>query len=125
MSYEIGTHKIVQPVELDTAPGVQESTASSPMGVVRLEIKKGARTETHRHDTECMVIVLQGTWRVYLRDQAVTIRENEMLHIPPHHEHFAEALTDTVALNISVSARDWNGCGPFVHDDPDPYLWGV
>jgi quercetin dioxygenase-like cupin family protein len=119
------SHKIVQPAEMDGAPDLKEGLASSQMGVVRLEIKKGALTETHCHDTECLLIVLQGVWRVHLRNRAVTVRENEMLHIPPRHEHFAEALTDSVALSISVSAREWTGCGPFLREDPDPYLWGV
>jgi len=125
VSHKIMSHKIVQPAELDTAPYLQESTASSQMGVVRLEIKKGAITETHCHETECLIIVLQGTWRVHLRDRAVTVRENEMLHVPPGQEHFAESLSDSIALSISVSAREWTGCGPFLSEDPDPYLWGV
>jgi quercetin dioxygenase-like cupin family protein len=109
----------------EDVPGQGKQTSGNQVGVVRLEIRKGALTETHRHETECLVIVLEGAWRVHLRDRAVTVRENEMLHIPPRHEHFAEALADTVALSISTSAIDWTGCGPFVHEDPDQYLWGV
>ena len=118
-------HKKVRSVKQDTAPGQEKTAGGNQVGVVRLEIKKGAFTRNHRHETECLVIVLQGAWRVHLRDREVTVRENEMLHIPPQHEHFAEALADTVALSISASATEWTGCGPFLHDDPDQYLWGV
>lgn len=116
--------KKVQSAKED-APGQGQPVSGNEVGVVRLEIKKGALTQTHRHETECLVIVLEGAWRVHLRDRAVTVRANEMLHIPPQHEHFAEALADTVALSISAGSADFTGCGPFLHDDPDQYLWGV
>ncbi len=117
--------KRLQSVKHDAPGHNQKAVEDNQVGVVRLEIKKGALTETHCHDTECLVIVLEGAWRVHLRDRAVTVRENEMLHIPSQHEHFAEALADTVALSISNSAGEWTGCGPFLHEDPDQYLWGV
>jgi mannose-6-phosphate isomerase-like protein (cupin superfamily) len=90
-----------------------------------MEVKKGTYTETRCHETECLVIVLQGAWRIHLRDRAVTIHENEMAHIPARHEHFLEALADTVALSISTTSHEWTECGPFLREDPDQYLWGV
>ena len=119
------TRKRVQSVKHDALGQDKQAVEDNRVGVVRLEIKKGGRTETHCHDTECLVIVIEGAFRVYLRDRAVTVRENEMLHIPHRHEHFAEALADTVALSISNAASEWTGCGPFLHEDPDQYLWGV
>jgi quercetin dioxygenase-like cupin family protein len=119
------TRKKVQSVKHDVPGREKQAVEDKQVSVVRLEIKKGALTETHRHEAECLVIVLEGAFRVYLRDRAVTIRENQMLHIPPEHEHFAEALADTVALSISSSPTEWTGCGPFLHEDPDQYLWGV
>ncbi len=98
---------------------------AKPIGGVRLEMNQGSLTHSHRHETECMLIVLHGACRVYLRDRAVTLRENEMLHIPPQHEHVAEALTDAVVLSISAAASEWNGCGPVLQNDVDQYLWGV
>lgn len=96
-----------------------------PFGVARLEMSKGSLTHTHHHETECLLIVLKGACRVYLKSGTVTIREHEMLRIPPQHTHVAEALADTVALSISASAGDWAGCGPVFQHDADQYLWGV
>jgi mannose-6-phosphate isomerase-like protein (cupin superfamily) len=99
-----------------------------PFGVARLEMKKGSLTHTHHHETECLLIVLEGACRIYLKNGTVTVRQNEMLRIPPQHTHVAEALADTVALSISSScssAGDWTGCGPVFHHDSDQYLWGV
>jgi quercetin dioxygenase-like cupin family protein len=118
-------HTKVQSAKQDAARGRQQTSAANQVGVVRLEIKQGEMTKNHQHETECLVIVLAGAWRVYVRGRAVTVRENEMLHIPPQHDHFAEALEDTVALSISPSASEWSGCGPFVHEDPYQNLWGV
>jgi mannose-6-phosphate isomerase-like protein (cupin superfamily) len=98
-----------------------------PFGVARLEMKKGSLTHTHHHDTECLLIVLEGACRVSLKGGTVTVRQNEMLRIPPQHAHVAEALVDTVALSISSipSTSEWNGCGPVFQHDADQYLWGV
>src|SRR5260370_19382372 len=95
---------------------------AKPVGGVRLEMNQGSLTHSHRHETECMLIVLNGACRVYMRDRSVTLRENEMLHIPPQHEHAAEALTHAVALRISAAARDWNACVPLLQNDLDQYL---
>jgi quercetin dioxygenase-like cupin family protein len=111
-----------------------KSNASSPAtgasaqhaSAVRMEMKQGALTHKHRHESECVMVVLQGALKISLRGQTVTVRANEMLHIPSQDEHFAEAIADSVALSIATShAAEWSGCGPFVHDDPDQYLWGV
>lgn len=108
--------------------GAPMTDASSNNGAsaVRMEMKQGALTHKHQHESECLMVVLEGALRISMRGQTVTVRANEMLHIPPQHEHFAEAIADCVALSISTShAAEWSGCGPFVHDDPDQYLWGV
>lgn len=106
---------------------VNHAVSDNPMGITCLRVKKGALTEAHCHETECLLVVVEGAWRVHLRDRAVTVRTNEMLHIPPRHEHYAEALTDTVALRIS--SRDAEGTVPADTDvpreDSDQYLWGV
>jgi mannose-6-phosphate isomerase-like protein (cupin superfamily) len=109
----------------NATPAEQNPTAVKPFGVARLEMVKGSLTHTHHHETECMLIVLEGACRVYLKDATVTVRQNEMLHIPPQHTHVAEALADTVALSISASTGEWTGCGPVFQHDTDQYLWGV
>jgi mannose-6-phosphate isomerase-like protein (cupin superfamily) len=96
-----------------------------PFGVARLEMLKGSLTHTHHHETECLLIVLQGACRVHMKGETVTVCQNEMLHIPPQHTHVAEALADTIALSISASTIEWTGCGPVVQHDADQYLWGV
>lgn len=106
--------------------------------VTRLELAQGTVTNTHRHDSEIMVIVVSGAWRFYLPNRVVTVRQDQALRIPAGMEHRAEALADTIAFNVSVAPRDGNCCGAFFPQnkaelkliaepqyDPDQYLWGV
>lgn len=95
------------------------------MNVARVEIKKGNATRRHRHQMECVIVVLEGEWRFRLPGKTVTVRANQTLRIPPGEEHAAEALSDTVALAISSAPGDWSGCCRFLPEDPDHYLWGV
>jgi quercetin dioxygenase-like cupin family protein len=103
----------------------REAAQLPAMKVTRVEIKKGSVTQSHRHETECVVVVLQGAWCFRLRELTVTITANQVLRIPPDEEHTAEALSDTVALAISSAPGDWSCCYRFLQDDPDQYLWGV
>ena len=92
---------------------------------MRLEIKQGTFTQNHRHESECVVMVLEGALRFHLPDRVITLTANQMLRVAPGDEHLSEALADTVALNISTVHQGGGACGPFLHYDPDQYLWGV
>ena len=52
-----------------------------------------------------MIYVLQGALRPLVDGEEVTVREGEVLHIPPGVAHQAEALDDTFVLDVSRSAR--------------------
>jgi quercetin dioxygenase-like cupin family protein len=95
--------------------------------VARVEVKQGAVTQTHKHESEEVILVLKGAWRFSLMQKEVTLRANQMLAIPPGVEHSSEALEDTVALDICTPARlDWlTGEDRFLHRHPDEYLWAV
>lgn len=90
-----------------------------------LEVTKGSVTQAQQYDTECIVIVLEGAWRFRLQGRVVTLGQNQMLRIPAHVEHSAEALAHTIALKIfSGSGEGFQGTA-HQPDDPDQYLWGV
>jgi quercetin dioxygenase-like cupin family protein len=105
--------------------GLQDLGVSGRIAVIRLEIKQGAFTQSHRHESECVVMVLEGALRFHLPNHIITLASNEMLRLAPGDEHFSEALADTVVLNISSVQQRGGACGPFLHYDPDQYLWGV
>lgn len=95
--------------------------------VARVEVKEGAVTLPHSHESEELIIVLTGSWRFQLPDQDVTLTDNQMLWIPPGVEHSSQALADTVALDICTPSRaDWlTGDDRPLHYDPDQSLWAV
>jgi quercetin dioxygenase-like cupin family protein len=95
--------------------------------VARVEVKKGAVTNSHSHENEEVILVLSGSWRFDLPNGAVTLGPNQMLCIPKGVEHSSEALADTVALDICAPTRpDWiNGADSLLHYDRDQSLWAV
>ena len=106
-------------------PCLENIGVSGRIAVMRLEIKQGTFTQSHRHESECIVMVLEGALRFHLPNQIITLTPNQMLRVAPGDEHLSEALADTVALNISTVHQRSGACGPFLHYDPDQYLWGV
>ena len=97
------------------------------MVVARVEAQGGAVTRPHRHESEEIVVVLEGAWRFVLPTGEVTLRANQILSIPPGVEHSSEVLEDTVALDICSPVRpDWvSGEDRFLHHHPDDSLWAV
>jgi quercetin dioxygenase-like cupin family protein len=95
--------------------------------VARVEVKKGAVTQSHSHESEEIVVVLKGAWRFHVGPREVTLRTNQMVAIPPGVPHSSEALEDTIALDICTPARaDWlSGEDHVLHHDPDEFLWAV
>lgn len=95
--------------------------------VAKVEVAEGEITLTHSHESEEVIFVLKGAWLFRLPDGDVTVRENQMLFIPPGVEHSSEVLEDTVALDICSKARpDWQtGIDKSLHSNPGQFLWGV
>src|SRR3712207_68397 len=93
--------------------------------IARIEVQQGAITLAHAHESEEVILVLEGRWRFYLPWGEVTLGPQQMLAIPPGVEHSSEALEDTVAFDICTPARpDWlSGVDRPLHHDPDQFLW--
>ena len=84
-------------------------------------LKKGCIVPTHSHENEQLTYVLDGALRFWLgedgKDERV-IRSGEVLVIPSHLPHKAEALEDTLDVDIfSPPRQDWL-------DKTDDYLRG-
>ncbi len=74
-------------------------------------LKKGCIVPRHQHDNEQMTYILSGALRFWIgEDEAkeVIVREGEVLHIPSNVWHKAEALEDTLDMDIfSPPRQDW------------------
>lgn len=77
--------------------------------LARLLLRKGALVPRHSHQNEQITYVLEGALRFTLGDgQVITVRSGELLVIPANLPHAAEALEDTVDLDVFAPPRaDW------------------
>jgi quercetin dioxygenase-like cupin family protein len=74
-------------------------------------LKKGCVVPKHQHENEQLTYVLEGALRFWIgADEAkeVIVRPGEVLHIPSNVWHKAEALEDTLDVDIfSPPRQDW------------------
>ncbi len=74
-------------------------------------IDKGGIVPLHSHENEQFTYILEGALRFWIGEdesEEIVVRAGEVLHIPPHVPHKAEALEDTLDLDVFVPPReDW------------------
>lgn len=77
--------------------------------LARLLLRKGCIVPEHSHINEQITYVLEGALRFTLDgDDVVTVAAGETLVIPPNVKHSAEALEDTLDLDVFAPPRaDW------------------
>lgn len=91
------------------------------LAVVRLDA--GSIVPRHAHDNEQFTYILEGALRFWLGEDGrreVVVRAGEVLHIPSGLPHKAEALEDTIDLDVfSPPRQDWlDGTDDYFHADP-------
>ena len=81
------------------------------MMITHVYLKKGCVVPKHAHHNEQITYVLDGALRFRLGEdgaQQVDVRSGEVLTIPPNLPHTAEALEDTLDVDIFDPPRqDW------------------
>jgi quercetin dioxygenase-like cupin family protein len=74
-------------------------------------LKKGAIVPRHSHENEQLTYILEGGLRFWIGEdesQVIDVRAGEVLHIPSLVQHKAEALEDTLDVDIfSPPRQDW------------------
>jgi quercetin dioxygenase-like cupin family protein len=88
--------------------------------VAHIYLKKGAVVPMHAHHNEQVTYLLEGALRFAIGEdeEEVILRAGEVLHIPPHVPHAAEALEDCLDVDVfSPPRQDWL-------DGTDDYLRG-
>lgn len=88
--------------------------------VAHVYLDKGAVVPRHSHDNEQFSYILEGSLRFWIgEDEAeeVDLHAGEILHIPSNVPHKAEALEDTVDVDIFTPPRqDWlDGTDTYFH----------
>jgi quercetin dioxygenase-like cupin family protein len=76
--------------------------------LARIILRKGSIVPTHSHDNEQITYVLDGALKFIIEGRELIVRSGEILVIPSNLPHSAEALEDTVDLDIFCPPRaDW------------------
>ena len=79
--------------------------------VAHVYLQKGCIVPTHSHENEQVTYILEGLLRFFLGDdgsEAVDVAAGEVLHLPSHLPHKAEALETTLDVDIFCPPRqDW------------------
>ena len=98
---EIALEKITEMISQKIVAGEREMLA-------QIYLKRGALVPLHSHESEQMTYILQGALKVVVGGDALTVREGEVLHVPSGVPHQAEALEDTLELDVfSPIRQDW------------------
>jgi quercetin dioxygenase-like cupin family protein len=87
--------------------------------IARVLLKRGAIVPTHSHVSEQVTWILEGAMKLWIGvpEEEVTLRAGQMVVIPPDVPHRAEALEDTVDIDVfSPIRQDWlDGTDTYFH----------
>ncbi len=84
-------------------------------------LKKGSIVPTHSHENEQFTYILEGALRFWIGEdesEEVVVRAGEVLHIPSNVVHKAQALEETLDVDVfSPPRQDWlDGTDTYFHD---------
>jgi quercetin dioxygenase-like cupin family protein len=81
------------------------------MMIAHVYLKKGCIVPKHSHENEQITYILEGALKFWIGEdqkQEVIVRAGEVLHIPSNVPHKAEALEDTLDVDVFDPPRqDW------------------
>jgi quercetin dioxygenase-like cupin family protein len=76
--------------------------------LARVLMKKGCIVPEHSHHNEQLTYILEGALKFWIDGREIVVHAGETLCIPSHMPHKAEALEDTVDLDVfSPPRQDW------------------
>ncbi len=91
------------------------------MMLAHVYLKKGAVVPRHSHDNEQITYILEGALHFWIGEdegQEIDVHAGEVLHIPSNVPHKAEALEDTLDVDVfSPPRQDWlDGTDSYFHE---------
>jgi quercetin dioxygenase-like cupin family protein len=97
-------------VELETLkPDLgRQLVVGQDMMLARVLLKKGCIVPEHSHVNEQLTYILEGALKFTIDGKELVVNAGEVLCIPPNMPHAAEALEDTIDLDVFNPPRaDW------------------
>lgn len=93
------------------------------MMIAHVFLDKGAIVPTHQHENEQLTYILEGALRFWIGDpkgpvEDLVVKAGEVLYIPSNVPHKAEALEDTLDVDVfSPPRQDWlNRTDAYFHE---------
>jgi quercetin dioxygenase-like cupin family protein len=87
--------------------------------LAHIYLDKGARVPQHSHHNEQITYLLEGSLKFWIGEarEELVLQPGEVLHIPPHVPHEAEALEDCLDVDVfSPPRQDWlDGTDDYFH----------
>jgi quercetin dioxygenase-like cupin family protein len=81
------------------------------MMLAQVYLDAGCVVPTHSHENEQLTYILEGCLRLWIGEdesEVYDLRAGDVLYIPPHVPHRAEALEDTLDVDVFSPPRaDW------------------
>ncbi len=81
------------------------------MMLAHVYLKKGCIVPKHSHENEQLTYILEGALRFWIgedQQEEIVVNAGEVLHIPSNVPHKAEALDDTLDVDVfSPPRQDW------------------
>lgn len=76
--------------------------------LARILLRKGCIVPEHSHHNEQLTYIVEGALKFYIDGKEIVVHAGEVLCIPANMPHKAEALEDTVDLDVFTPPRaDW------------------
>jgi quercetin dioxygenase-like cupin family protein len=76
--------------------------------LARVLLKKGCVVPEHSHHNEQLTYILDGALKFWIDGREIVVHSGEVLCIPAHMPHKAEAIEDTVDVDVFTPPRaDW------------------
>lgn len=90
------------------------------MMLAHVYLEKGCIVPQHSHENEQLTYILEGALRFWIGEdgsEELVVSAGEVLHIPPNVPHKAEALEDTLDVDVFSPPRaDWlDGTDAYFH----------
>jgi quercetin dioxygenase-like cupin family protein len=88
--------------------------------LARIFIARGGIVPRHSHRSEQFSLIISGALKFFFDDGEVVVHAGEIILIPAHVPHKAEALEDTVDIDFFAPRReDWiNKTDSYLRNDP-------
>jgi quercetin dioxygenase-like cupin family protein len=93
----------------DLSPMIQRQMVwGQQIMAARVLLKKGGIVPEHSHHNEQLTYILDGALKFWIDGKEIVVHAGEVLCIPANMPHKAEALEDTIDLDIFTPPRaDW------------------